>query len=91
VAAIIAIVCEAISTASASVGINILLLATLLLAPVFNSDGQGGLPNRRSPLRAVAILNLGSVGFMLCLVSGPLKFWNSMYRVNISTSGTLEN
>ena len=33
VAAIIAIVCEAISTASASVGINILLLATLLRAP----------------------------------------------------------
>ena len=33
VAAIIAIVCEAISTASASVGINILLLSTLLRAP----------------------------------------------------------
>ena len=33
VAAIIAIVCEAISTASASVGINILLFATLLRAP----------------------------------------------------------
>jgi hypothetical protein len=32
-AAIIAIVCEAISTASASVGINILLLTTLLRAP----------------------------------------------------------
>ena len=32
-AAIFAIVCEAISTASASVGINILLLATLLRAP----------------------------------------------------------
>ena len=33
VAAIIAIVCEAISTASVSVGINILVLATLLRAP----------------------------------------------------------
>ena len=32
-AAITAIVCEAISTASASVGINILLVATLLRAP----------------------------------------------------------
>ena len=38
IAAITAIVCEAISTASASVGINILLVATLLRAPALLSS-----------------------------------------------------